>query len=397
MPTDPTQRRRVLFVDDEPAFLDMIQRAASLWSKDVWNLHLANTASKALSVLQAEAIDLVVIDIQMPVVDGLQFLGLLHRKYPQLQKVVLTGFATENYRAACLSGGAELFLEKPRTVEGLEAIFATLRELARWNPAQGFRGLLRQVGLQDVIQLECLSRHSAVLEITTGEWRGEIFIKDGAIIHAHIAGQSGETAFNRLLALQGGEFNLKPYVDPPSVSIEGSWEFLVMEASRLRDEATQAEPASAGREAAAPNPPAPFPAGLGPGQPPAQDQTPPVLRLVGQEPTSSGARPSDSPYPAPGPAAALQPGQPRIEEVLISSVHGSVVYEWQCNDSSDRLRLLDFVTKKSKQLTQSLPLGPCDRLVLQTGKGRLVMHLQNAHAILVRSYRPAEIGVAPVQ
>ena len=40
-------------------------------------------------------------------------------------------------------------------------------------------------------------------------------------------------AFNKILALAGGEFDLKPFVAPPQISIEGSWEFLVMEAMRF--------------------------------------------------------------------------------------------------------------------------------------------------------------------
>ena len=78
----------------------------------------AESAGKALSFLQKERVDLVVLDIQMPVIDGLQFLNLVHRKYPNLQKVVLTGYAQDNYRAACLSGGADLFLEKTQNRRG---------------------------------------------------------------------------------------------------------------------------------------------------------------------------------------------------------------------------------------------------------------------------------------
>ena len=78
-----------------------------------------------------------------------------------------------------------MFLEKPRDPADLEIIFTTLRELARHKPvATGFRGVLRQVSLEDVIQMECLNRNSSILEVNAGQWQGQIFIKDGAILHA---------------------------------------------------------------------------------------------------------------------------------------------------------------------------------------------------------------------
>src|SRR5947209_16521673 len=134
-----------------------------------WEIHLANEAAQALAVLAANPVDLLVIDVHMPVMDGLQFLGLLHRKYPNLPKVVLTGDASEPYRSACLNGGAELFLEKPRAQGGWQSVYATLNELTRMQPEEGFRGVLRRVGLQDVLQMECLGRNSSMLEIVTGE------------------------------------------------------------------------------------------------------------------------------------------------------------------------------------------------------------------------------------
>ena len=99
----PQEQTKVLFVDDDLTFLDMIQKLMTHYAGEQWQIHTAPDVSAALGVLQEHAIALLVVDMQMPVVDGLQFLKLLQRKYPNLLKVALTGFATEEYRAACLS------------------------------------------------------------------------------------------------------------------------------------------------------------------------------------------------------------------------------------------------------------------------------------------------------
>src|ERR1700722_1963173 len=126
--------KKILFVDDNVQFLEMIERLMGNWSQGEWQIFLAQNSGKALLILQEQAIDLAVVDVQMPVVDGIQFLALLNRKYPNIQKVTLSAYADDASRAACLSHGAELFLEKPRDPADLEIIFATLLELARHKP-----------------------------------------------------------------------------------------------------------------------------------------------------------------------------------------------------------------------------------------------------------------------
>src|SRR6266404_8729127 len=266
MPDEAPSLKKILFIDDNVQFLEMIDRSMGKWSKGEWQIFTALNAGKALLILQEQAIDLCIIDVQMPVVDGIQFLALLHRKYPAIQKVTLSAYADEASRTACINHGAELFLEKPRNPGDLEIIFSTLRELARQKPVTtGFRGVLRQVSLEDVMQMECLNRNSSVLEVTAGKQEGRIFIKEGTIIHAEIGDRNGEAAFNKILSIKGGEFNLKPFVEPAQSSIDASWEFLLMEAARARDEAAEKD----SQEPAVPDLPLPAPPTRAPSVPPA--------------------------------------------------------------------------------------------------------------------------------
>src|ERR1044071_3298706 len=215
----------------------MVERVMRLWSHDKWTVLTAASASAAMSILQNQTPNLIVLDVCMPVVDGLQFLSIIHRRYPDIQKVALTGFATESYRTACLAAGAELFLEKPRSPEGLESVFATFDELTKCKPDSGFRGVLRSVGLTEIIQMECLNKNSSILRVTAGSTHGLIYICDGNIIHAEAGAVKGESALHKIFSLAGGDFSLKPYAEPPERSIEGQWEFLLMEAAQKRDEA----------------------------------------------------------------------------------------------------------------------------------------------------------------
>src|SRR5207247_6740617 len=103
------KRKNILFVDDDVNLLEVLRQVMGEFAKGAWEIFTAPDVSKALGILQAQRIDLLVLDIHMPVVDGLQFLNLLQRKYPNLLKVVLTGDATESYRAPCLRRGEAVF------------------------------------------------------------------------------------------------------------------------------------------------------------------------------------------------------------------------------------------------------------------------------------------------
>jgi len=335
--------------------------------------------SKALGILQEQRIDLLVLDIHLPVVDGLQFLNLLQRKFPNVLKVVLTGDATEHHRATCLSNGAELFLEKPRDEGGWHSVYATLHELTRFQPEEGFRGVLRRVGLQDVLQMECLARNSSLLKINAGSVHGAVFVKDGQIIHAQCGGRVGEDAFNYLLGLAGGEFDVQPFTAPPNQSISGSWEFLLMEAARRRDEEGMIRP-----------PPGQSDSGFSTAAalPSAERNTPVVVPVI-----EAAIPVIDVPLENEGGAPRIFSTRPQVDELLVCSLQGEVLHEWQCTNTNGRVGFLEFLSQKSLQLAQGLPLGEFDRLEVNGESTRVVAQIQPDRALFVRTSRVAAESV----
>jgi CheY-like chemotaxis protein len=171
----------------------------------------------------------------MPMLDGLQLLAIINRRYPGLKIAVMTGNATEAKRTDALANGAELFLEKPLTADGMTAVFNMLHELVSWH-REGFTGALRQVNLQEVIQVECNGRHSSILEIRNPKVHGQIYIEAGAVTHAAAGTLTGRPAFYKLLSLTGGDFQLKPFQPPPQRTIDTRWEYLLMDAALAIDE-----------------------------------------------------------------------------------------------------------------------------------------------------------------
>jgi CheY-like chemotaxis protein len=344
MPGETIKRKAFLFVDDEAGFLTGIEGLFSEMARGRWDIFTAENHAQALALLAKLRVDVVVLDIGMAGMDGIQFLQLLGRTNPGQPVAMLTGEATEERRKTCLESGAALFLEKPVAADGFAAIFAALDALAGAQPQGGFRGMMRRVGLQEVLQLECLGRKSSVLEIFTGKVRGRVFISEGAIVHADSGALQGEVALYGLLALRGGEFNLLPFTEPPRRTIEGQWESLLMEAARLNDEGqTFLEPEEAGPGAA--------------------------------EPGEAGA----------AQAAGLAAGEVRIEEIVLCAGAGEVLYEWETKSLELRLRLLEQIEQQATQLSGLAPVGRFDRLEILTPEGRIVCQVQPDRRLFVRS------------
>jgi CheY-like chemotaxis protein len=396
----PSATRRVLFVDDDVAFLGTVSELMSVLSEGHWEVLTAESASRAFAVLQSQTVDLAVIDVQMGVMDGIQMLSMLNRGYPNVQKVVLTGHASEKYRAACLSNGAELYLEKPTNPAGWQSLYGVLNELVKLRPEEGFRGVLRKVGLQDVLQMECLARSSSVLEISNARASGSIFIETGQIIHAEVADSVGEEAFNQILALSGGQFNLKPFREPSARTITGQWEFLLMEAARKSDEAKEALAAAPPVAPVAPEKPTPI----------SPEVAAAVERIMATNQAAEAIAAAPPPAPAPGlpelppavaPAAAassyqpvpvLAPGvswRPKVDEMLILSAQGEVLYQWQCPNVDVWVSFFEFASQRGQRLAQVLPLGDFDRLEIQSGGARAVILIGTDRGVLVKTRREA--------
>lgn len=349
MQEEGTKRKQFLLVDDDADCLATVTALLKQMSKGQWALRTATNHSQALEQLKGQPVDAVVLDVEMPVMDGIEFLRLLGRTHPGQQVVMLTGRVDKTTRKTALDLGATLFLEKPTTAAGFEALYAALDALAGVGSQSGFRGVMQRVELQDVLQMECLARKSSVLLVSTGERQGQIVICEGEIIHAQSGQLQGEMALYGLLALTGGQFTLQPFAEPARRSISGQYQFLLMEAARLRDEN---------------------------GSPP-------------------GAKPGSMDRSADFGAASAETGTPteargmRIEEVLLSSSAGEVLYQSKCESIENRLELFKKIEQQAMQASKGTPSGRFHRVSMDTGNSRVLVQIQPAFKLLVRSTLPA--------
>ncbi|MCP3875968.1 MAG: response regulator [Desulfobacteraceae bacterium] len=107
---------KVLLVDDEKEFLEIMSERMTARGMEVTT---ANSATKALSILEKKTFDAIVMDFQMPGMDGMEALKAIKNLKPELQIILLTGYATTEKTVEAMKVGATDFLEKPADLESL--------------------------------------------------------------------------------------------------------------------------------------------------------------------------------------------------------------------------------------------------------------------------------------
>lgn len=117
----------VLVVDDDPALLKALIRG--LRADTELAVYGASHADEALAVLNRRAIDVIVSDIDMPGITGLELLSIVRREHPGTLRMLITGEATtERALAAINEGEVARFFVKPFSVKLLRDTVMSFRD-----------------------------------------------------------------------------------------------------------------------------------------------------------------------------------------------------------------------------------------------------------------------------
>lgn len=164
-----------LLVDDDAIFLKQLKDSFSIFAKslpEAPHIFTATNVTDALLIVQNDSPQLILTDIQMPQVDGFQFLRLVNRKYPRLHKVVVSGQLSPKTEALCIQVGVALSVNKPANVPELLSLFKKVHQLSE-TPC---------VGTTEVSKVVPLPTHQNPLKRVTGK-----IVRRGASPSADVA------------------------------------------------------------------------------------------------------------------------------------------------------------------------------------------------------------------
>ena len=170
----PNERERILIVDDVPTTIEVIQRNLS---SEGYRVLTASCATDAIKILESTPIDLVVTDLKMPKVSGLDLIRHVRENYKVTEVMMITGYATVEGAVEAVKTGAEEYLTKPFTDEELlSSVSRALDKLhiRKSNTEQSPKILADEYGLigeseamrKVLLEIEKASETSATVLIT---------------------------------------------------------------------------------------------------------------------------------------------------------------------------------------------------------------------------------------
>jgi CheY-like chemotaxis protein len=125
---------RVLLVDDEREFVQTLSERLEM--RDVGSA-VAYDGESALRMVEDDEPEVIILDLRMPGIDGIEVLRRVKQSHPHIEVVILTGHGSEEDRKTCMALGAFAYLQKPVDIEDLSETLKQAHEKARGSAAGG--------------------------------------------------------------------------------------------------------------------------------------------------------------------------------------------------------------------------------------------------------------------
>jgi CheY-like chemotaxis protein len=222
--------KRVLVVDDEDDLTWSISKHLAK-DKDKYELICVNSGKKALEVLSQLPVELVISDIRMPEISGMELLIKIKENYPNTKVIIMTAYGSSEIQEEANKHGCLKYIEKPFEINELrEFILNVITE------KKGFQGTISDFHLSDLIQMNCLGRLTSALHVQMEDHTGVVYFLEGNIVHAACDDLEGKEALYAILSWEGGSFSSERGKKAPKETIIEGWQSLLLEGMRRVDE-----------------------------------------------------------------------------------------------------------------------------------------------------------------
>ena len=228
--------QNVLVVDDEKTLL-MIMTGRFEDYKDRFHVFTAGNGKEAIKVLEAEDIDLVVTDLKMPEMDGIELIAYISNKFPSVPTIAVSAYCTPEVQNKLKKLGALRVMDKPVNLDLLAQSVLNGLEQAHKG------GSLNCVSLSSFLQIIEMEEKSCRIDVhANGKQRGSFFLVRGEL-HDAICGElAGEAAAHEMIGWDNTHLYIKDLPqDRPKKRIEKGLMSVVMDGLRLKDEARETQ------------------------------------------------------------------------------------------------------------------------------------------------------------
>lgn len=190
MPRPEIPTKTLLVVEDDRATLSLYR--AGLKGLQGFKVLMAQNGAQALEMLRQESVNVLVTDLNMPVMDGFNLIAKVSRFYPQVPIIVMTGLDESQHLNTPLQLGAIRILTKPPR---LTLLMDAIRAASLYEPT----GMIRGIGLNSILQLLNWEKKSCTLTVKSEAGMGLLYLRQGEVVHAAYRADEGLPAAYEIL------------------------------------------------------------------------------------------------------------------------------------------------------------------------------------------------------
>jgi DNA-binding response OmpR family regulator/predicted regulator of Ras-like GTPase activity (Roadblock/LC7/MglB family) len=223
--------KSILLVDDEKNFLlslaDMLQA-----NEDEFSIKTAGNGKDAAEIIDNEDVDLVVTDLNMPVMDGFELMAHISQVNSELPVIAMTAYGTPEMESRLRNMGAFQYIEKPIDFDSL------LRKIKNGLKTGSTKGHVAGISLPSFMQLLELDKKTCTLHIKSGNNRGDMFFKQGELYSARTGKITGQEAAFEIINWENSEIEIENVfkIKEADRDINVPMGFLLIESARMKDE-----------------------------------------------------------------------------------------------------------------------------------------------------------------
>ncbi len=225
--------KNILIVDDESPFLLSLTDGLGSYA-DKMKVYNALNGKEAVKVIESVKLDLIITDLNMPVMNGFELLAYITSRHLAVPVIVMTAFGTPEIEEKLNSMGSFQYMEKPLDIDALsEKIESVINDSAK--------GYIHGITLPTFLQLLEMEKKSCTLNIKSSGRSGRMFFRAGDLLNAETGALSGLEAAYEVVCWENVEIEMLGKCEKNVRKINMSLGSILMESCRIQDEAKRDE------------------------------------------------------------------------------------------------------------------------------------------------------------
>jgi CheY-like chemotaxis protein len=220
--------RKVLIVDDDSVTRGLLARVLKAHSED-FMVTTAADGSEATIIIRDQKINLVITDLQMPVMDGFELLAHISEHNPEIPVFIMTAFGDSDVKSRLDEFGSIKYFEKPLNIDIItECILEELNS--------GAEGKLKGISLSSFLQLIEMENKTCTLTAKIKNRFGTFYFSKGELLTASSGDLNNDEAVYEMLCWEKIVIEIENLCKKTKKEIKQPLMTLLMEGLSLKDE-----------------------------------------------------------------------------------------------------------------------------------------------------------------